>query len=200
MADYKEMYLTMARETEKAVTLAGQALHALITAQRVCEEMYINAPDPVIELVNTDAPSRQDMRSRRDGSAVVYTEAEKRRIDNILKAFAGFIREQSYFDIIFSEKIGYFQILSGLCATEPVSVIKTAEEMADTLFYEVISEVVDAPESQRLDRGTLKLSEYEEAESRRRLTEMIEGMEEEREYWMGYIDQYLKDYQEYWIN
>ena len=38
MADYKEMYLTMAREVEKAVDI-------LIAAQRKCEDIYINAED-----------------------------------------------------------------------------------------------------------------------------------------------------------
>ena len=36
MPDYKEMYLTMVRATEKA-------LNILIEAQQKCEEMYINA-------------------------------------------------------------------------------------------------------------------------------------------------------------
>lgn len=38
MADYKEMYIHLMRETEKAVRI-------LIEAQRACEEMYISAPE-----------------------------------------------------------------------------------------------------------------------------------------------------------
>ena len=38
MADYKNMYLTMARETEKAIAL-------LIAAQRRCEEIYMDTPE-----------------------------------------------------------------------------------------------------------------------------------------------------------
>lgn len=44
MSDYKEMYLHMARETEKAVRL-------LVEAQRQCEELYINAPEADITLL-----------------------------------------------------------------------------------------------------------------------------------------------------
>ena len=44
MPDYKEMYLQMVRETEAAINI-------LIAAQRRCEEMYINAPDPEIILL-----------------------------------------------------------------------------------------------------------------------------------------------------
>ena len=44
MPDYKEMYLHLFRETERA-------LNILIDAQRQCEEMYINAPEPEITLL-----------------------------------------------------------------------------------------------------------------------------------------------------
>lgn len=39
MPDYKEMYLTLFRATEKAVNL-------LIAAQQECEERYLSAPEP----------------------------------------------------------------------------------------------------------------------------------------------------------
>ena len=45
MPDYKEMYLTMVNETEKAITMTKEILSTLIEAQRRCEDMYINAPD-----------------------------------------------------------------------------------------------------------------------------------------------------------
>lgn len=38
MPDYKEMYLTMVRASEKAVSV-------LIEAQRECEELYLSAPE-----------------------------------------------------------------------------------------------------------------------------------------------------------
>lgn len=47
MPDYKKMYLTMAKETEKAINL-------LIAAQRTCEEMYINAPEPELVPLKRD--------------------------------------------------------------------------------------------------------------------------------------------------
>lgn len=44
MADYKEMYLHLPRETEKAVRI-------LIQAQQDCEEMYINSPEPELTVL-----------------------------------------------------------------------------------------------------------------------------------------------------
>ena len=39
MPDYKEMYLSLFRATEKAINL-------LIAAQQECEELYLSAPEP----------------------------------------------------------------------------------------------------------------------------------------------------------
>lgn len=193
MPDYKEMYLTMVRATEKAVTRMEESLQILIAAQQNCEDMYINSPEPVIQLLDKRT---REQGTEKGGNNTPYTEAEKRRIDNILKAFADFIREQDYFDILYSEKLGYVQLYTKQNETEPVTVLKTAKEVADTLFYEVTSEVVYDPNNQRLEHDTLKLSAYEEAESRRRLMEIIGAMEEDRDHWTAYIDTYLRDYQE----
>lgn len=57
MPDWKEMYLTLFRETEKAI-------HILIEAQRRCEEMYIDAPEPEIKLLSPeDGPGSQDQKN-----------------------------------------------------------------------------------------------------------------------------------------
>lgn len=39
MPDYKEMYFSLFRATEKAINL-------LIAAQQECEELYLSAPEP----------------------------------------------------------------------------------------------------------------------------------------------------------
>lgn len=48
MPDYKEMYLHMVRETEKA-------LRILIEAQRTCEELYLQEADAVQTAPSCDA-------------------------------------------------------------------------------------------------------------------------------------------------
>ncbi len=44
LVDYKEMYLEMVRETERAINI-------LVQVQRRCEEMYINSSEPEITLL-----------------------------------------------------------------------------------------------------------------------------------------------------
>ena len=56
MPDYKEMYLKLFRATEEAVNL-------LIDAQQACEELYISAPEPelnVLALPQRDGETKKD--------------------------------------------------------------------------------------------------------------------------------------------
>ena len=52
MPDYKEMYLTMVRATE-------QAIETLISAQRTCEEMYLNQSDPALRVLPLAAREKE---------------------------------------------------------------------------------------------------------------------------------------------
>ena len=47
MPDYREMYFKMARAAVDAVDI-------LIAAQQECEEMYIHAPEPMLELIKPE--------------------------------------------------------------------------------------------------------------------------------------------------
>ena len=121
---------------------------------------------------------------------MVYTETEKRKFDNILKAFSGFIREQDYFDIVYSEKMGYVQLLVKL-TSEPPEIIATAEELLDLLCYEVISEVLFS------DRyPSHHLTAEAEAECRSRLIAIVSQLEEDRAYYSDYAAQYIRRYRE----
>ena len=51
MPDYREMYGILFRATEQAINL-------LIAAQRRCEELFLDAEEPVIRLA--EPPSRED--------------------------------------------------------------------------------------------------------------------------------------------
>lgn len=50
MADYKEMYLLLMRETEKAIRI-------LIKAQQDCEEMYLSATETKLAALNQKEPT-----------------------------------------------------------------------------------------------------------------------------------------------
>ena len=80
MPDYKEMYLKMVRESERAITLTEQVLKTLIAAQCDCEETYINSPDPIIQLLHIGTKPQQDEKAERnEGSAVMCKAMEDMR-------------------------------------------------------------------------------------------------------------------------
>ena len=49
MPDYKEMYLTMVRASEKALRLSEEAAQVIIEAQQKCEELYLAGKDDAEE-------------------------------------------------------------------------------------------------------------------------------------------------------
>lgn len=49
MADYREMYFHLMRETNKAIEI-------LIQAHRDCEDMYINAPETKLTVLGQEEP------------------------------------------------------------------------------------------------------------------------------------------------
>lgn len=44
---------------------------------------------------------------------MVYMQDEKEKMDLLMEMFRSFLREQSYFDIVYSEKLGYLRIVPG---------------------------------------------------------------------------------------
>ena len=53
MPDWKSMYIHLFRETERAIDI-------LTSAQRKCEDMYINAPEPKIRLFPQSGAPEED--------------------------------------------------------------------------------------------------------------------------------------------
>ncbi|NLS84527.1 MAG: hypothetical protein GXZ14_02790 [Ruminococcaceae bacterium] len=54
MPDYKEMYLKLFRASE-------QAASTLIAAQRECEEMYLNQPEPILKVISKPQENNKSM-------------------------------------------------------------------------------------------------------------------------------------------
>ena len=54
MPDYKEMYQRMVQASEAAINI-------LIAAQRECEELYINSPEPQISVLPAEKPSDNEV-------------------------------------------------------------------------------------------------------------------------------------------
>lgn len=117
----------------------------------------------------------------------------KEKLDAIFKAFESYIKEQDYFDIVYSEKFGYLRISVD---NEEVDQFTAPEEMLAHLCYDVISEVVFSPDNPQKEHDGFILTDYEKAESRRRLTAILETIEsEDKARYLAGIEAYLTEYQ-----
>ena len=77
---------------------------------------------------------------------MVYTDEIRKKLDAILKAFEEYIDGQSYFDIVYSKKIGYVWILTDYPSDAGAVVLDTPAKMLDRLFNEIINDVVNDAE------------------------------------------------------
>lgn len=67
--------------------------------------------------------------------------------------------------------------------------------MLDNLFNDIINDAVAPRESTRLDESHV-LTESEEAESRRKITAILEQIEGGGVEYLEYLDEFIRDYQE----
>ena len=126
---------------------------------------------------------------------MIYTDDVKKELDAILKAFENYIDGQSYFDIVYSKKIGYVWIVVDEPGSAGAEQLDTPEAMLDNLFNDIINDVVAPRESTHLNEAHT-LTESEETESRRRITAILEQIEGGGAEYLEYLDEFIRDYQE----
>lgn len=119
----------------------------------------------------------------------------KDKLDAILKAFADYIRGHDNFDIVYSEKIGYVKFQVHRTSDVLPEVLSTPKTLLDALFNEIINDVVFSPDNPQKEHNTPILTEYEETESNRRITAILETMEGgDRARYLDFLDTYIKEY------
>jgi len=126
---------------------------------------------------------------------MIYAEKVQKELETILEAFADYIENQSYFDIVYSKKIGYVWIVIDPPGAAGVEWLNTPEAMLDVLFNDVINGVISSAENAHAP-DTRTLTEYEEAESRRRITDILGTISDGKNEYLDYLDKYIKEYQD----
>ena len=88
---------------------------------------------------------------------MVYGNEEKAKMTQLLDAFQSFIQEQSYFDIVYSEKLGYLRIVLGTETTDDlVFRISGFDDLLmvladDMLFERLQTKAASAPSPEDLE-------------------------------------------------
>ena len=129
---------------------------------------------------------------------MLYLANEKRELETILEAFEGYILGQDWFDIVYSKKFGYLWVSPKLEMDYPMKRLNTAEKMLESFFHDIISDVVFSPENPTQEHNNSDLTEYEERESRRRITAIQETINnpEDRMRYLDLLDAYNTAYPE----
>lgn len=123
---------------------------------------------------------------------MIYSPEEKQRLDNILEAFYDYISNHTFFDIVYSDKIGYFRIQVQDPDGEGLVVIHSVDKLLDILFNEVINDIRFDKKSE--EHYFAKLSEDEMEKARCRIAKILETLDEDVDYCLDFMDTYLDEY------
>ena len=66
---------------------------------------------------------------------MIFTAEEKKRIDNVMKAFGDYIREHKAFDIVYSNKVGYFRVWVPNMTYEGPKPLNSVDALLEELFF-----------------------------------------------------------------
>ena len=124
---------------------------------------------------------------------MIYSKDEKQKLDSILSAFHNYIQMHNYFDILYSDKIGYVRIkVEDPDDGEGLVVIHSAAKMLDVLFNEIINDVRFADQDKQ--HFSDKLTEEETTEARHRITAILKTMGPECGDCLRFLEIYLDKY------
>lgn len=133
---------------------------------------------------------------RKEDRLMRYSIGEKRRLDNILKIFEDYIRGQDYFDIAYSEKIGYIWVMVRDPTDFALDTLDTPEELLGALYNNIIHDVVFSPDNPKQNHDHLILTEYEKTEIRRRITEIMDTVDgTNKGCYLDFLDIHIEAYQ-----
>jgi len=126
---------------------------------------------------------------------MLYTPEYKQEMEKIMNAFGDYIREQESWDIIYSEKIGYIRIQIYKSQVEDALWLATPKKLMYIIFREMIHDVVFSSKKPTRGYDDSVLTEYEETESRRRITAILATMDDEsRTRYLPLLDKCIKEY------
>lgn len=123
---------------------------------------------------------------------MVYTAEIKKQLDNIMEAFADYIRRQSYFDILYSEKAGYLRIIAEAPDDEAPMRIDTPDELLETLIDDMADDVIE----QRLPTTLLEDEDLPgkiKAEIYRQIMENVKKIAGDREHYVHLAINYYQE-------
>ena len=110
---------------------------------------------------------------------MLYTKEQKEKLEKVIEVFQDYVRESSYAEIVWSDKIGYVYLCIDQVRRQVVTTLELdcAETLCDRLFYEVAQDVLDLTGN---DHTSKDADPLEKAEITRRLETYLKQLPEYR--------------------
>lgn len=115
---------------------------------------------------------------------MIYTQQEKQKMDALLKAFRDYVACNPYFDIVYSEKVGFLRICVGESADQIYFPIKGYTDMLQMFVNDFLQE-----EEERVDHGLCR--DYDHVRSL--LFPILDNLGKDREYALFIMEQQFAD-------
>ena len=106
---------------------------------------------------------------------MVYTPEEKRKMDDVIQAFADYTAANTEFDIAYSDKTGYVRLIVDECAEHCFFLLHDFDDLVDMFCMEIVFEEV---ERQLESNPFLKNRDVDYDSIRLRLQGYIDKLEE----------------------
>ena len=123
---------------------------------------------------------------------MIYTAETKQKMDSIMEAFAEYIQEQSYFDILYSEKVGYIRIIAEMPEAESPMVIETPDSLVETIIGDVADDLIAEKLRKPLPEDE-DLPEERKAEIYQQIIESVGRIGEDREHYLDLARNYCQN-------
>lgn len=123
----------------------------------------------------------------------MYTRKEKNQMDEILAAFAGYVSKHSYFDLVYSKKIGYIRIVIEEDSDTMYTVVEGAEDLLKTLYDDM---VMDELQKQIEKYGEEDASKVNYDKIRAKVNRYLRSYRGDRQYALDVLEDCITDWQE----
>lgn len=124
---------------------------------------------------------------------MIYTPAEKEKLDKVFAAFQDYIQQHTCFDILYSDKIGYIQLLTEYPEDGgEFTVIDSAKDLMEILFLELAMDLLSAEST--MTHMSSQLSEAQEHELRNRVKQYLKPLGREAGCYLELFEYFLEQF------
>lgn len=118
-----------------------------------------------------------------------YTQEEKQRMHHLMKAFSGYVAAHKEIDVAYAEKTGYVRLIVAECADKVYFPIRDFDAMLQMFIEDVFADEIFQVS---LQNENFRYSMVDFSKPCERLRAILTTLDEDREYALNKLDQYMQ--------